>query len=164
MSELIEKMMNFLSERGIPTRFQALDSECFLPGLAIEQGTLLIDSEKLKWPGDILHEAAHIALNPPSRRAAVSGKLEVSPADEMAALAWSYAAAVALEIDPQIVFHEGGYKNGGAQLVTQFTDVATGRSPVAPGVPMLQWYRMCQKFPLMQSWLRQVEDPSVAQI
>ena len=163
MSDLIEKMTNFLNERGIPTRFQPLESECFLAGLEIDQGTLLIDSEKLKWPGDILHEAAHIALNPPSRRVTISGKLEVSPADEMAALAWSYAAAVALEIDPHIVFHEGGYKNGGAQLVTQFADVATGRSPVAPGVPMLQWYRMCQKFPIMQSWLREVEDPTAAQ-
>ncbi len=163
MSDLIEKMTTFLNERGIPTRFQSLESDCFLPGLEIDQGTLLIDSEKLKWPGDILHEAAHIALNPPSRRALVSGKLEVSPADEMAALAWSYAAAVALEIDPHIVFHQHGYKNGGAQLVTQFADVAAGRNPVAPGVPMLQWYRMCQKFPIMQSWLREVEDPSAAQ-
>ncbi len=162
MSELIEKMTNFLSERGIPNRFQALESDSFLPGLEIDQGTLLIDSEKLKWPGDILHEAAHIALNPPSQRASVSGKLEVSPADEMAALAWSYAAAVALEIDPHIVFHEGGYKNGGNQLVTQFGDVAAGMNPVAPGVPILQWYRMCQKFPLMNSWLHEIEDPTAA--
>lgn len=160
MSELIEKMTHFLSERGIPSRLQTLEADCFLPGLEIDQGTLLIDSEKLKWPGDILHEAAHIALTPPSQRAAVCGKLEVSPADEMAALAWSYAAAVALELDPHIVFHQGGYKNGGAQLVTQFGDVAAGRNPVAPGVPMLQWYRMCQKFPMMSSWLREIEDPT----
>lgn len=160
MSDLIEQMTLFLSERGIPSRFQTLDGACFLPGLEIQNGTLLIDSEQLKWPGDILHEAAHIALNPPSKRAALSGKLEVSPADEMAALAWSYAAAVALEIDPHIVFHQGGYKNGGAQLVSQFGDVAAGRSMVAPGVPMLQWYRMSRNFPEMTSWLRDIEDPT----
>jgi hypothetical protein len=162
MSELIEKMTSFLSERGIPSRLQTLEGDGFLPGLEIEQGTLLIDAEKLKWPGDILHEAAHIALNPPSLRTTISGKLEVSPADEMAALAWSYAAAVALEIDPHIVFHEGGYKTGGAQLVSQFSAVATGQTPVAPGVPMLQWYRMCQQFPVMNSWLREIEDPTAA--
>lgn len=160
MSKLIEKIAIFLTERGIPNRFQSLENDGFLPGLEIEQGTLLIDSEKLKWPGDMLHEAAHIALNAPSTRAAISGKLEVSPADEMAALAWSYAAAVALDIDPHIVFHEGGYRNGGTQLVTQFGDVAAGRALVAPGVPMLHWYRMCQKFPVMHSWLREVEDPT----
>ncbi len=160
--ELIEKMTTFLTEHRIPNRLESIVEDCFLPGLSIKQGTLLIDSEKLSWPGDILHEAAHIALTPPSQRAALSGKLEVSPADEMAALAWSYAAAVSLELDPHIVFHEGGYRSGGAQLVQQFGDVAAGRNPVAPGVPMLQWYRMTQRFPEMNSWLREIEDPTAA--
>ena len=82
------------------------------------------------------------------------GKLDVTPADEMAALAWSYAAAIGCGIDPAIVFHEGGYKSGGAQLIAQYS---TG---FGAGVPMLQWYRMSPNFPSMISWLRVVEDPT----
>ena len=40
-----------------------------MPGLTIVDGTLVVDAVRLAWPGDILHEAAHIALTPPSRRA-----------------------------------------------------------------------------------------------
>jgi hypothetical protein len=161
-SELIEKMTVFLAQRGISSHFQSLEDGDFLPGIKMDQGALLIDVDKLAYPGDILHEAGHIAVSAPAERANLSGKITASPADEMAAMAWSFAAAVALEIDPHIVFHEHGYKKGGAHLVAQYTDVAENRNPVAPGVPMLQWYRMCQKFPIMNSWLREIEDPTAA--
>jgi hypothetical protein len=35
-------------------------------------------------------------------------------------MAWSYAAAIALRIDPAIVFHEGGYKGGGPGLAQNY--------------------------------------------
>src|SRR5688572_3056857 len=135
--ELISKLSDFLERTGIPVRLEKIDGGTFLPGLTIMDGTLVVDAARLEWPGDILHEAAHIALAPPSRRAAIGGKLSVTPAEEMAALAWSYAAALGAEIDPAIVFHEGGYKQGGAELRASY---AAGLASGGPGVPMLQWY------------------------
>lgn len=156
MTNVIDQMTAFLAGKGIPCRRKALSEPGFLPGLQIDQGELLIDPSQLKWPGDILHEAAHIALAPPSLRSLLSGKLAISPAEEMAALAWSYAAAVSAGIDPSIVFHEGGYKRGGTQLIEQFS---SGLPPGGPGVPMLQWYGLTNDFPRMNSWLRENEDP-----
>lgn len=153
--ELITKLESWLNGIGVTVRRASLPAGTFLPGLAIEDGTLVLDPDGLEWPGDMLHEAAHIALCPPSRRAALHGKLEVSPAEEMAALAWSYAASVAVGIDPHTVFHEGGYKKGGAALVAQFS---SGLPPGGPGVPMLQWWGMTSRFPAMTTWLRQTED------
>jgi hypothetical protein len=155
--ELISKLTAFVQSAGVPVRLEPIGGDTFLPGLSIVDGTLVVDAVRLEWPGDILHEAAHIALTPPSRRAALEGKLTVTPAEEMAALAWSYAAAVAAEIDPAIVFHEGGYKKGGEQLAAQY---ASGLPPGGPGVPMLQWWGLTSAFPVMTHWIRQTEDQS----
>ena len=152
--DVISRITGFLDEIGIPWTCTPLDDGQFLPGVRIENGVLQFDRDTLRWPGDLLHEAGHIAVTAPSQRATLGGNLEVTPADEMAALAWSYAAAIGCGIDPAIVFHEGGYKSGGAQLVAQY---ATG---FGAGVPMLQWYRMSPNFPSMISWLRVVEDPT----
>lgn len=152
----VDQITGFLDRIGIAWLETALTDAEFLPGIRLEDGVLKFDREHLKWPGDLLHEAGHVAVTAPSRRAALDGKLEVSPADEMGALAWSYAAAVACGIDPLIVFHEGGYKSNGAQLAQQFAHGG------GPGVPMLQWYRMTTSFPHMSHWLRQIEDPTAA--
>lgn len=157
MPELIDQMTAFLEQRGIPFMFRGIEAPGFLPGLQIEEGVLVIDRAKLSWPGDILHEAGHIALTPASRRNRLGGKLEVTPAEEMAALAWSYAAALEAGIDPAVVFHEGGYQSGSSQLLEAFT---SGRPPGGPGVPMLQWYGMTTAFPRMTHWLRPGEDPA----
>ena len=153
-SPVIDRITSFLDRAGIAWRESSLTDSEILPGIRLEEGLLTFDREHLKWPGDLLHEAGHLAVTPPSRRAALTGTLEVEPADEMAALAWSYAAALACGIDPLIVFHEGGYKAGGAQLAQQFAHGS------GPGVPMLQWYRMTTAFPQMSRWLREVEDPT----
>jgi hypothetical protein len=160
MSSLLDQptvtdhITGFLDRISIPWKEMELSDEEFLPGVRVEGGIVLIDSKRLRWPGDILHEAGHIAVFPPSLRASVGGKLEVSPADEMAAMAWSYAAALECGIDPLVVFHEGGYRSGGAQLAAQY---AAGQGP---GVPMLRWYRMTENFPRMTTWLRELEDPT----
>jgi hypothetical protein len=154
--QIIETTTNFLTQISLPFRVGAFAEETFLPGLNIVDGTLCIDPERLLYPGDILHEAAHIALTPPSRRGNLGGKLTISPAEEMAALAWSYAAAVSMGLDPLIVFHADGYKQGGAQLAEHY---ASGLPPGGPGVPILQWWGMTTGFPQMLHWVRQTEDP-----
>ncbi|QJE98145.1 hypothetical protein [Luteolibacter luteus] len=151
---VLEQITGFLDRVGIEWKIADLPEGEFLPGVHLEDGALLIDPARLQWPGDLLHEAGHIAVSPPSVRAAQNGKLEVSPADEMAAMAWSYAAAVECGIDPSIVFHEGGYRSGGAQLAAQYS------AGQGVGIPMLRWYRMTHDFPRMASWLREIEDPT----
>ena len=84
-----------------------------MPGLSIRNGCLIIDPEKLLYPGDILHEAGHIAVVPAEMRQALNDDVTNTQFDEgceMAAIAWSYAACRYLSIDPHIVFHEHGYK------------------------------------------------------
>ena len=49
---------------------------------------------------------------PPSRRAHANENMGDDGGLEMAAIAWSYAAAIHLEIPPAVVFHEAGYRGG----------------------------------------------------
>jgi hypothetical protein len=154
---IAEKLAAFARGIGIDVRAASLPEPTFLPGIDIRCGTVLVDESRLLYPGDILHEAGHIAVTDPAERN--QPKLSPSDGDEMAVLAWSYAAARHLEIDPEIVFHADGYRGGGANLVENFT---RGRYI---GVPLLQFYGMTveprhaaargvEPFPHMLRWLR----------
>jgi len=163
-SHIISAIISFLETIGIPVSEGMIPPELeFLPGITIMHGGLVIDRNRLKYPGDLLHEAGHIAVLPPEERRAVRGvlpKTNHSDAEEMMAIAWSYAAAVHLEIDPRIVFHDDGYKGGGSSIAENFSE---GRYF---GVPMLQWCGLCLEpkqaavkrtlpFPHMLRWLRE---------
>jgi hypothetical protein len=153
---LTEKLAAFVREIGIEVRAEALDAPTFLPGIDIRGGAILVDESRLTYPGDILHEAGHIAVSDPATRK--TAPISSDGGEEMAASAWSYAAARKLEIDPAIVFHSG-FKGGGPNLVENFT---AGRYI---GVPMLHWYGMSieprqaiaaglDPYPHMLRWLR----------
>ncbi len=144
--DILERITAFLAGIGIPVSIAEVE-QGFLPGLKVEGGGLVYDPVRLEWPGDLLHEAGHVAVTAPADRA-TAAEVDPEPAQEMASLAWSYAAALAAGIDPEIVFHEGGYRGGGAQLAATF---ATG---FGPGVPMLHYYRMTSAYPAMTHWLR----------
>lgn len=160
---VLEKILSFLTDIGICFEHKKIETDCFLPGLSIEQGIILIDILKLKYPGDILHEAAHIAVVPAAERAALTAReiesRKDNAAEEMMAIAWSYAAVTYLQLDPYIVFHEDGYQGGGKEIADNFS---AGRYF---GVPMLQWVGMTAErkkageiginpYPAMISWLR----------
>ena len=55
-------IVNFLVDIGLGVRSGRISGQTFLPGIMIEQGTLRIDEAQLKYPGDLLHEAGHLAL------------------------------------------------------------------------------------------------------
>lgn len=164
MSEdIVATICSFLTFAGIAFKFAPLPGGTFLPGLLLQDGCLLIDREKLLYPGDILHEAGHLATAAPSVRATMGGNLEnnnLNQGGEIMAIAWSYAACVHLGIDPKIVFHANGYKNGSDNLVNLFNNGATF------GQPLLQWAGMTyctheqaakfntKPFPHMITWLR----------
>jgi hypothetical protein len=139
-AEYLQKCISFLQEIGIETCFEKLDESCFLPGLAIRNGTIIIDKEALSNPGDILHEAGHIAVVPAAERhmltASVIQNREHREAEEMMAIAWSYAACVHLGLDPHLVFHDEGYKGGGSYIAGNFA------AKNYFGLPMLQWKGM----------------------
>jgi hypothetical protein len=118
---LFEKCIHFLQQIGIATAFQSIDANSFLPGFSIDNGVLHIDRKCIQHPGDILHEAGHIAVVPAAERAGLCAKSIMGrqnrEAEEMMAIAWSYAACIHLQIDPYYVFHEDGYR-GGSQFIT----------------------------------------------
>ena len=58
---LVQTMVAFVESIGIEVRAEDLP-DTFLPGLDIRDGVLCIDMARLTHPGDILHEAGHIAL------------------------------------------------------------------------------------------------------
>jgi hypothetical protein len=148
----------FLEEIGLPVRFCAISEATFLPGIRIERGRLLVDERRLLYPGDLLHEAGHLALLPPERRAAITGEAGDDAGNEMAAIAWSYAAAMHIRLDPAIVFHADGYRGSSRAIIENF---AAGRYV---GVPILVWLgltvgpgsneaRCMTPYPCMRKWL-----------
>jgi hypothetical protein len=138
--QYLQTCISFLNEIGIQTCFEKLEEPCFLPGLSIRNGTIIIDREALSYPGDILHEAGHIAVVAAAERhtltASAIEKRENREAEEMMAIAWSYAACMHLGLDPYIVFHDDGYKGGGSYIADNF-----GNKNYF-GLPMLQWKGM----------------------
>jgi len=159
---ILEKCISFLQDIGIATAYAEIETSGFLPGLMIRNGTILIDRKKLLYPGDILHEAGHIAVTPPANRASMDQQSITESkhreSEEMMAIAWSYAACIHIQLDPRIVFHENGYKGGGNNIVENFKE---GRYI---GTPMLQWCGMTIEpkhripgkpvYPQMLKWLR----------
>lgn len=155
-----EKIIHFLEEIGIPVIERELSDDCFLPGLTIDKQTILMDPERLKYPGDLLHEAGHIAVTEEKWRSLI-GTAEMDPAwpsdgDELAAILWSYAALRHLELEPEVVFHPAGYKKESEWLIRQFED----QNYI--GLPLLEWMGLCSAkekegvspFPHMLKWLR----------
>ena len=158
-----EKSIAFIQSIGIDVSFKPITGECFLPGIAIEDGYIIIDKEKLTSPGDILHEAGHIAVVPANERNSLNedsiAKRADREAEEMMAIAWSYAACVHLDIDPFFVFHKDGYNGGGKSIADNFIQGNYF------GVPMLQYVGMTiekrnaeatggEPYPVMKQWMR----------
>jgi hypothetical protein len=160
---LTARIVDFLIGIGVRVEAARLTDECFLPGIAMDRGALLVDDARLVHPGDLLHEAGHIAATPAWARPSLSGGIDIPGLDtsnlEWAAIPWSYAAACALGIDPAEVFHEGGYRGHAPGLLSNFAVgvpigvhlledagmTATGARAAALGVPpyprMLRWLR-----------------------
>ncbi len=108
---LTERLAQFVRSIGIDLRAATLPHRTFLPGIDISHGAILVDEARLTYPGDILHEAGHIAVADAAERDAPT--LSPTPGDELTTIAWSYAALRHLDIDPAIVFHPD-FKGGGA--------------------------------------------------
>ena len=148
----------FVQEIGIEVRIAPIAERTFVPGMDVHQGCLRIDPAVAAYPGDLLHEAGHIAVIEQPRRAAVSD-VGTDPAEEMAAIAWSVAAARACGVPLPVLFHPDGYRGGSQALIDAFE----GDGSV--GTPLLAWWGMTVApnpgrgpvpgaFPAMSRWLR----------
>src|SRR5688500_1323452 len=113
---LTEKMITFIRSVGIEVEHATIDEATFLPGILIKDGKLLVDDEKLLYPGDLLHEAGHLAVMLKEERMTAGGNVgfdrpqSQAGGEEMMAIAWSYAALTYLGLRPEVVFHPEGYK------------------------------------------------------
>jgi hypothetical protein len=154
---LTKRLVAFVRSIGVDVRSGTLPEKTVLPRLDIRHGAILVDETRMTRPGDILHEAGHLAVTDPLKRDAP--QLSPTPADEMTSIAWSYAALRHLALEPAVVFHEDGYKGETASLIENF---AAGHYF---GVPLLQLYGMAlepkraatigvEPYPHMLRWLR----------
>jgi hypothetical protein len=153
----------FLRKIGLPVAAGSVDDASFLPGIEVAKGGLVVDEAKLKYPGDLLHEAGHLAVTPAALRPHLSGQVETPGANadviESAAMCWSYAACLHLQLDPGEVFHQYGYHGRGENLLFNF------QLGIFPGVHELVSAGMTRAgvnmhdpdlrpFPAMKKWLR----------
>ncbi len=152
-------LVDFLVGIGLEVRSGTIGEQTFVPGIVIHHGALVVDPPRMIHPGDLLHEAGHLAVMEPDRRQRCHVDVGKRAAEEMMAIAWSWAATVHLRLDPTVVFHEDGYKGGSQALIENFS---AGRFIA---VPMLQWAGMTadpkraaelgvDPYPHMLRWLR----------
>ncbi|PKB18667.1 hypothetical protein [Flavobacterium sp. 5] len=159
----LEKVLSFLNEIEITIIEKELDETTFLPGLTLGPNCIYIDFDKLLYPGDILHEAGHLAVTTALERKLVGTedmpKDWPTQGDEIGAILWSYAAVCHLNLPLEFVFHANGYKNNSDWFVSNF------KSGNYIGLPFLEWAGLTlsesraalegkKAFPIMQKWLR----------
>ena len=118
------RIFEFIAGIGLPIRECALPDDTFLPGIQLRAGGLLVDPDKLLWPSDLLHEAGHLAVLPAEIRADAHDDLidaiDIEHASEQEAMAWAYAATVALGLPASVLIHPGGYKGRSAEILTMY--------------------------------------------
>jgi hypothetical protein len=154
---LVTQLADFVTLVGIEVHPCSIDWKTQFPGLDIRSGAVLVDESQLIHPGNILHEAGHIAVHDPARRK--ESKFSPSKGEELGALAWSYAAVVHLDHKSELVFYPGSFHGWDIALNENF---AEGRYV---GVPLLHRYGMAveprlapglgvEPYPHMLRWLR----------
>jgi hypothetical protein len=153
-------ILEFLKSHGFEIQHEVLEESSFLPGITIRNGAILVDEKNLLYPGDLLHEAGHLAVMTSEERRGATAPLNIDPGFEMAAIAWSYAAAVYLGLELDLLFHPNGYKGESEALIENFS---TGHYF---GVPVLEWAGLTRTgerasqagvapYPHMVRWLRE---------
>ncbi len=159
----LKLILSFLDEIGIAVVERELAGATFVPGLALGPNCIYMDKTRMLYPGDLLHEAGHLAVTEAKWRSKI-GSPEMNPewptgGDEMGAMLWSYAALRHIGIIPEIVFHPNGYKGQSEWLIE------TLNNKLYIGMPFIQWIGLAldehkakelglPAFPIMLKWLR----------
>lgn len=150
-------IVEFLQQIGLDIRLEPIEGQTFLPGILMQPNGLIVDAEKLLYPGDLLHEAGHLATMVPEERAKGSSNTGSDIGTEIAAQIWSYTAALHLGLPPEVVFHQNGYKGRSAYLIETFRAGTVG-------VPLLNWMGLTtyEAYPKMHKWLREAPAENLA--
>jgi hypothetical protein len=162
------------------TNFPNTDIKPFFPDIWLDRGKVYYNEKT--HPGDLLHELGHLAVTPSWLRPYLKGNVEDwtyntsaemqaledehkdDPffgcyGDEMAAIAWSYAAACAADIDDFLPFEQGFEINGegtGEQLYESLNMSAIGQYTYHDGIYHLVYFGMLQaekQFPNLCKWI-----------
>ena len=177
-AETLTPILAFLDEIGVPCAPGAVSEASFLPGVAIVEGALVYDAGQISAPGDLLHEAGHLAAVPERWRPAMTDNVDASLAalikaepdaaafthTDLFPIAWSWAAALHIGVDPACIFEAGGYgAQGGGETAALDRQLRNG---LFLGIPMLADAGLCAApppfgdgtdpapFPAMKRWLR----------
>ncbi|BBB59712.1 hypothetical protein UNDKW_1439 [Undibacterium sp. KW1] len=160
----LDKVLNFLDRIGIAVIERELQHATFLPGLDLGPGCIYVDYSKLKYPGDMVHEAGHLAVTPSANRALIGSDQQDKDwppqGEEIAAILWSLAVARELDLPLDFVFHPNGYKDDSSWLIETF------ESGNFIGLPFLEWAGLSlgavraekegkPAFPHMLKWMRE---------
>jgi hypothetical protein len=154
--EVITRCYEFVRSIGIEIEERPLAEKTFTPGITIAGSKLIVDRKEMKYPGDLLHEAGHIALLSEAQRANLNGDAtlgdKANEGHELGVLSWSYFAALEAGIPPEAVFHSDGYKGESDWLLDNFSNKKY------IGFPLLQWMGIAKKSPdgtpEIINWLR----------
>ena len=157
----LRRIAAFLDSIGIAVAPGRVEVRTAFPGVLIQRGGLVVDEAALLSPGDVIHEAGHVALAPPGRRQADFGFVEnADDGEEIAVIAWCWAAIHRLGLAPEEVFHGTAYLRGDSPTL-----IEEGRRGNYIGFPLLQAWGMAydeanarargvEPFPHMVRWLR----------
>ena len=154
----IARICEFLVSIGIAVREGEVAAQTFLPGIELVDGGIVFERAKMLYPGDLLHEAGHIAVCEGALRPTLNGNAlgdsKERLGEEIVAQLWSYAASLEAGVAPEIVFHEHGYKGAHGWILGNFQNGAY------TGLPLLVWMGLAKPagepdgFPSMVKWLR----------
>ena len=155
---ILQSIVRFLTGIGLQVVYEDLPDDTWFPGVLVRRGELVVDHVRLNYPGDILHEAGHVAMIPAELRTTASGDVNFGGSVELSATAWSYAALVDLGLPASVVFHPESYRGEGDHYREVFE---SGRYF---GIPLMQRAGMtCDTaralrlgvapYPAMQRWL-----------
>jgi len=158
-SRHLPAIADFLAQIGLRVEWGEVPDGSFLPGVRVIGGGLRVDASRLVHPGDLLHEAGHLAGLTSQERERPTPPIDADGGLEMMAIAWSHAAALHIGVPLEVLFHADGYKGGSENLIENFS---AGRFI---GVPMLQYFglafeprlaaeRGVPAYPHMHRWLR----------
>ena len=157
---IANRISQFLHSIGIVVVATKVEGDTFLPGIRIVNGEIHADEEKM-YPGDLLHEAGHLAVVPKQIRSTFNDNVvyddTTAVGEEIGAIAWSWAALKHLNLPPEVLFHPDGYKGNSESFIENFSQGQFF------GVPILQWKGLCiekrltnentpQPYPHMIKW------------
>ncbi len=162
-AEHYRAIVDFIAGIGLPIRETTLPDDTFLPGVELREGGILVDPARLQWPGDLLHEAGHLAVLPSQVRHIAEedqpNAADAAHAGETEAMAWAYAAALEIGIPVEVLVHDGGYHGRARDLLQMYAfgvypglrGLCDARLAAAPGfTPDCGEVR----YPRMLKWLR----------